>query len=122
MNEIYSDWNRIRYIHHRDQYFKVDAPHILDSSPQRTPLLLQAGTSPAGIAFAARHAEAVLVSAPSPHILSPRVASIRTEAAKNGRDPLSVKVFAVLTPVVGRMDEEAKAKYDIALRFASEEA
>ncbi|KAH6652961.1 putative dibenzothiophene desulfurization enzyme A [Truncatella angustata] len=121
-NEVYSDWNRIRYIHHHGENFKVDAPHILDPSPQRTPFLFQAGTSPAGIAFAAKHAEAVFVAAASPHILAPRVAAIRAEAAKLGRDPSSVKVFAVVTPIIGTTDLEAQKKYERALEFASPEA
>ncbi len=43
--EIYSDYNKIRSIHHHGKYFSIDAPHILDPSPQRTPFLFQAGTS-----------------------------------------------------------------------------
>lgn len=78
--------------------------------------------SRAGIAFAARHAEGTFVSALSAHILAPRVAAIRAEAAKLGRDPQSIKVFAMMTPIVGRTDEEAQAKYARALAYADEEA
>ena len=45
-NEVYADFDRIRWIKHDSPNFHVDAPHILDPSPQRTPFLLQAGTSP----------------------------------------------------------------------------
>lgn len=62
------------------------------------------------------------MSAPSPHILAPRVAAIRAEAAKQGRDPQSVKIFATVTPILGRTDEEAQRKYERALEYASEEA
>ncbi|KAF2815550.1 putative dibenzothiophene desulfurization enzyme A [Mytilinidion resinicola] len=120
-SEVYADFDRIRFIHHRSATFKLDAPHILDPSPQRTPFLFQAGTSSAGMEFASTHAEGVFVAAPSPHILAPRVANIRARAAALGRDPKSVKVFAVITPVIGRTDEEAKAKYEEALKYASVE-
>ncbi|KAI8296968.1 Dimethyl-sulfide monooxygenase [Colletotrichum sp. SAR11_240] len=73
----------------------------------------------AGIAFAAKHAEAIMVSGLSPHILAPRVAAIRKKAAEFGRDPRSVKIFAVVTPIIGRTDEEATAKYEEALKYAS---
>lgn len=119
---VYADPSRIKYIHHHGEHFQFDGPHILDPSPQRTPFLFQAGTSPAGVAFGAKHAEGIFVSAPSPHILAPRIQAIREEAAKNGRDPRSVKVFAILTPIVGRTEEEAQAKYREALANASEEA
>ena len=92
---MYADPSRINYIHHHGEHFKFDGPHILDPSPQRTPFLFQAGTSPAGVAFGAKHAEGIFVSAPSPHILA---------------------------PIVGRTDEEAQEKYRDALKYASEEA
>jgi alkanesulfonate monooxygenase SsuD/methylene tetrahydromethanopterin reductase-like flavin-dependent oxidoreductase (luciferase family) len=118
---VYTDPTQIRTVHHSSENFTLDAPHILDPSPQRTPFLFQAGTSPAGIAFGAKHAEGIFVSAPSPHILAPRVKAIREAAAKNGRDPASLKVFAIFTPILGRTEEEAKAKYGEALKFASAE-
>lgn len=37
------------------------ARNQLHPSPQRTPVLFQAGTSKAGMAFAARHAEAIYI-------------------------------------------------------------
>lgn len=54
----------------------------------------------------------------SPHILAPRVKDIRASAAAAGRDPKSVKVFAVITPILGRTEEEAKQKYEDAKRYA----
>jgi alkanesulfonate monooxygenase SsuD/methylene tetrahydromethanopterin reductase-like flavin-dependent oxidoreductase (luciferase family) len=71
------------------------------------------------MAFAAGHAEGVFVSALSPHILAPRVANIRAEAAKLGRDPQSIKIFAVITPIIGTTEEEAQAKYQEALKYTS---
>ncbi|KAF7556423.1 hypothetical protein G7Z17_g1384 [Cylindrodendrum hubeiense] len=121
-NEVYADPNKIRWIKYKSANFNIDAPHILDPSPQRTPFLLQAGTSSAGIAFAGKHAEAVMVAALSPHILAPRVAEIRAKAAQFGRDHRSIKVFAVVTPVIGRTDEEAQEKYQTALAHSSAEA
>ncbi|KAM0550262.1 hypothetical protein ACHAPJ_008931 [Fusarium lateritium] len=83
---------------------------------------MQAGTSPAGIDFAAKHAEAVMVVAPSPHILAPRVAPIRKRASELGRNPYHVKVFAVVTPIIGKTSEEAQVKYQRALEYANAEA
>lgn len=45
-NEIYVNPDRVRWIEHHSENFTLNAPHILDPSPQRTPFLLQAGTSP----------------------------------------------------------------------------
>ncbi|KAF2115390.1 putative dibenzothiophene desulfurization enzyme A [Lophiotrema nucula] len=120
--EVYADFERIRYIRHKSDNLDISGPHILDPSPQRTPFLFQAGTSSAGMKFAATHSEGVFVAAPSPHILAPRVANIRATAAALGRDPQSIKIFAVVTPIIGRTDAEAQEKYKRALEFASTEA
>ncbi|PLB54110.1 bacterial luciferase-like protein, partial [Aspergillus steynii IBT 23096] len=71
--------------------------------------------------FGVTHAEGIFVVGLSPHILAPRVQKIRETEAAAGRDPSSVKVFASITPVIGRTREEAQAKYDEALQYASEE-
>lgn len=91
----------------------------MDPSPQRTPFLFQAGTSPAGSAFASTHAEAIFVSSHSPKVLAPKIAKIRELAAARGRDPASLKFFGTFTPILGRTDEEAKEKYDEARKYAS---
>lgn len=57
----------------------------------------------------------------SPQILAPRVKALRAKAAEVGRDPQSLKIFATLTPVIGKTHEEAEAKYQEALKYASYE-
>lgn len=121
-HEIYSDPSRIKVVRHHGENFNVEAPHILDPSPQRTPFLFQAGTSSAGIAFGAKHSEGIFVSALSPQILAPRVAKLRATAAAAGRDPRSLKVFAVITPIIGHTEEEARSKYEEARNYTSYEA
>ncbi|KAF5518624.1 Dimethyl-sulfide monooxygenase [Colletotrichum aenigma] len=115
-NGIYSDYSQIRPIHHHGK-FHVDAPFLTDPSPQRTPVLFQAGTSPAGIKFGSTHAEGIFVAGLSPHVVAPRVKAIREGAIAAGRDPYSVKVFAMITPIIGKDDEDAKRKYEEALKY-----
>ena len=91
----------------------------MDPSPQRTPFLFQAGTSAAGSAFAATHAEAIFVSAHSPKVLRPKIDKIRALAAERGRDPQSIKFFGTFTPIIGRTDQEAQEKYEQLKKYAS---
>jgi alkanesulfonate monooxygenase SsuD/methylene tetrahydromethanopterin reductase-like flavin-dependent oxidoreductase (luciferase family) len=91
----------------------------VDPSPQRTPLLFQAGTSSAGSEFASTHAEAIFVSSHSPLILRPKIDNIRKLAAEKGRDPQSIKFFATFTPILGRTDEEAHEKYAELKKYVS---
>ncbi|KAF2845157.1 coenzyme dependent N5,N10-methylene tetrahydromethanopterin reductase [Plenodomus tracheiphilus IPT5] len=116
----YIDPSKIRTINHSGKYFNLESRHIVDPSPQRTPFLFQAGTSSAGSEFAATHAEAIFVSSHSPTVLRPKVDKIRQLAAEKGRDPQSIKVFATVTPILGRTDEEAQQKYEELKNYASE--
>src|SRR5207237_472034 len=86
--------------------------HLTEPSPQRTPVLYQAGTAPRGRQFAAQHAECVFMSGPSAKIIGPRVAAIRELAAAAGRDPKEVLMFSMFTVILGRTEAEAKAKYE----------
>ncbi|PKY01989.1 Nitrilotriacetate monooxygenase component A/pristinamycin IIA synthase subunit A [Aspergillus campestris IBT 28561] len=117
--DTYADPSKIRPINHKGKYFQLNTPHIVDPSPQRTPFLFQAGTSSAGSSFAATHAEAIFVSGHSASVLRPKIAHIRQLASERGRDPRSIKVFATFTPIVGRTDAEAAAKYEAARANAS---
>ncbi|KAJ5938520.1 Nitrilotriacetate monooxygenase component A/pristinamycin IIA synthase subunit A [Penicillium verhagenii] len=117
--DSYINPEKIRTIHHRGKYFSLNTRHIVDPSPQRTPFLFQAGTSPAGADFASTHAEAIFVSSHSPEILRPKIENIRKQAAKLGRDPQSIKFFGTFTPIVGRTDEDAQEKYEELKKHAS---
>ncbi|KAH8170331.1 luciferase-like monooxygenase domain-containing protein [Sarocladium implicatum] len=118
-NDSYADPDKIRTIHHHGKYYDLDTKHIVDPSPQRTPFLFQAGTSPAGSAFASTHAEGIFVSSHSPSLLRPKIQEIRRQAAGLGRDPQSIKFFATFTPIIGRTEEEAQAKYEELKKYAS---
>ena len=86
--------------------------HPTHPSPQRTPVLFQAGASKSGIEFAGKHAEALYCGSLLPPITAKYVKTVRAEAAKNGRDPSTIKFFAGISPIVGRTLEEAQAKYE----------
>lgn len=118
-NDSYVDPDKVRQINHKGKYFTLNTRHIVDPSPQRTPFLFQAGTSAAGSSFAATHAEAIFVSSHSPAVLRPKIANIRRLASEQGRDPASIKFFATFTPIIGRTDEEARAKYEEVKKYAS---
>lgn len=118
---VYSDPSLVREINHEGKYFNVPGPHICQPSPQRTPVIMQAGTSKAGKAFAAKHAEAIFVSAHSPTAVANSVFEIRQQAANLGRDPESIKFLAKMCPILGNTLEEAQAKYDDYVQYGDAE-
>ncbi|KAF2122067.1 putative xenobiotic compound monooxygenase, DszA family [Lophiotrema nucula] len=109
---IYTDPARVREINHKGKYYTVPGPHICQPSPQRTPLLLQAGTSKAGKTFAAQHAEAIFVAGHSPGVVAKNVKEVRELAKEFGRDPQDVKFLALICPIIGRTEEEAQKKFE----------
>ena len=99
----------VHRVRHQGPHYKLDAIHLCEPSPQRTPVLYQAGTSPAGRAFAGRHAECVFMSGPSKQVITPRVAAVRAAVREAGRDPAAVKIFGMMTTIVAPTDAEAQA-------------
>ncbi|PIS99379.1 5,10-methylene tetrahydromethanopterin reductase [Bradyrhizobium nitroreducens] len=109
---IFTDPSKVHRINHESANYRINNTiHLSEPSPQRTPVLYQAGTSPRGRQFAAKHAECVFMSGPSAKIIAPRVAAIRQEAAALGRDPAEILMFNMMTIILGNTEAEAAAKY-----------
>src|SRR6195256_3535697 len=108
---IFTDPSKVHRVSHEGSNCRLNAIHLAEPSPQRTPLLYQAGTSPRGRQFAAQHAECVFMSGPSAKVIAPRVAAIRALAAEAGRNPAEILMFSMMTIILGRTEAEAAAKY-----------
>ena len=106
---IYADPAKVHDIDHHGKYFDVPGAFLCEPSPQRTPVIFQAGSSPRGQEFAAKHAECVFIIAPTARIARRSVDSLREQVERAGRDPRSVQVLAGLTAVVRSSDDEARA-------------
>ncbi|MCU1557285.1 MAG: monooxygenase [Microbacteriaceae bacterium] len=115
----YSDPSKVHKIHHVGERYSVEGPHLPSPSPQRTPLLYQAGSSASGRRFAARHAEAVFIIAPSPAIAREQIEETRRFAVENGRRAEDVKFFQGLSFVIGETEAEAQAKAEEYERYVS---
>ncbi|KAK4210873.1 dimethyl-sulfide monooxygenase [Rhypophila decipiens] len=122
-SKIYTSPQLVREINHTGKFFNVPGPSITQPSPQRTPLILQAGTSKSGKQFAAQHAEAIFVSAHSPSVVKSNIAEVRQLAKeKFGRDgAANIKVLALVTAVLGKTEDEARAKWEEYKSYASTE-
>jgi FMN-dependent oxidoreductase (nitrilotriacetate monooxygenase family) len=119
---VFADPARIHRIRHEGRFYRVDAIHLSEPSPQRTPVLYQAGASTSGRGFAAAHAECVFINGPSPQVVAPQVADIRRRAIGFGRDPNDILIFTLATVITGRDEAEAQAKHAEYRRFVDFEA
>lgn len=77
----YARGERVRPIAHEGTHYRVQGPHVCAPSPQRSPVLIQAGWSGRGRAFAAKHAEVVFVAKSDPHEIRAGLDEIRRLAA-----------------------------------------
>jgi long-chain alkane monooxygenase len=119
---IFADPAKVHKIRHEGPYYRVDAIHLCEPSPQRTPVLFQAGASGRGRDFAATHAECVFISGPKKEVVAPYVADLRRRAALRGRGAADIAVFAMATVITGRDASEAAAKHEEYRLYVNHEA
>ncbi|MFJ3383775.1 MULTISPECIES: LLM class flavin-dependent oxidoreductase [unclassified Curtobacterium] len=119
-NGVFTDPAKVHPIEHHGKHFDVPGIHLSEPSVQRTPVIYQAGASPRGVAFAAEHAEAVFVGAPTLPQLAATVTKIRDALEAAGRDRYAAKIYTLLTIITDATDELAQAKYEDYLSYASE--
>jgi FMN-dependent oxidoreductase (nitrilotriacetate monooxygenase family) len=114
--------DRVRAIDHRGPHFGSAGPHVSFPSPQRTPLLIQAGWSSRGKKFGARHAEIVFVGDSDPAAVRQGMQEIRDLAAEQGRDGGDIKALAGAQVIVGKTRATAEAKLADYQRYYRPEA
>jgi FMN-dependent oxidoreductase (nitrilotriacetate monooxygenase family) len=106
----FADGSKIHTVDHRGKHFRVRGPLNVPPSPQGRPLLVQAGSSDDGKAFAARYAEAVFTAQQTLADGQAFYADLKAQAVKLGRDPDQLKVLPGLVAVIGSTESEAKAR------------
>ncbi|MHA7156170.1 NtaA/DmoA family FMN-dependent monooxygenase [Arthrobacter sp. TMN-50] len=106
----HADPSKVHKINHQGARYSVEGPHLVAPSPQRTPLLFQAGSSGRGQHFAAANAEAAFLFAPNVDYARKTTASVRALARELGRRDDDIKFFAGLSFVVGSTEAEVSRK------------
>lgn len=112
----FADPALVRRIRHEGRQYRLDAHHLCEPSPQRTPVLYQAGASARGQQFAARHAECVFLNGGPAADVAKQIAALRALAA-----PRELRVFVGATLVMGRTEAEAAEKLAEYRRHSSAE-
>jgi alkanesulfonate monooxygenase SsuD/methylene tetrahydromethanopterin reductase-like flavin-dependent oxidoreductase (luciferase family) len=113
------DPSKVHKIEYNGNYLKFSGSGQTHPSPQRTPLIFQAGASKSGIAFGGKHAEAIFCSHSTIADCKKYTKAVRESAAEHGRDPQSIKFFLGAMPFLGRTKEEAEEKFASAKKRAS---
>ena len=106
----YVDPDRIRSVEFSGAQFDVRGFATLPAGPQGHPILLQAGDSPEGRAFGARHADALFTLHASLEDGQRYYADVKGRAKSYGRDPDQLKVFPAAAFVIGDSADDAQDK------------
>jgi FMN-dependent oxidoreductase (nitrilotriacetate monooxygenase family) len=119
---LYADPARVHEIHHDGRYYSAHGYFNCEPSPQRTPVLLQAGSSATGRAFAAANAELVFLQGRDANTLREQVSDLRARAVEQGRGADSIKGIVGLSVVPGRSRAHAQEKLEEYLSYVNPEA
>ena len=119
---VYADPNRVRPIAHRGPYFSVSGYFNCEPSPQRTPVIIQAGASPAGRSFAGANAEVSFLQGKDATMLRAQVEGLRAAAVAAGGAPDSVKGISGLSVVTAPSQEQAQERLEEYLSWVDADA
>ena len=118
---IYADPAHVHSIEHVGRFYRCAGPSCVEPSPQRIPVLFQAGTSQDGRGFAARNAEALFIAAKNPQGAAKVIEDMRNLARENARFPEDLLVFQHINCIVGATEAEARRKAMEAVEYLSDE-
>lgn len=118
---VFADPAKVHRVNHDGPWFKCLGPLHVPPSPQGHPVMIQAGSSPRGIRFAARHAEVHFAVPGRLEQMTEHRDRLDEALVAAGRDPGEVKVLWGVTPILGSSDGEALARQQEILDHASVE-
>jgi FMN-dependent oxidoreductase (nitrilotriacetate monooxygenase family) len=117
-SDRFADPDKVHRLDHSGKYFKSKGPLPVPRSQQGHPVILQAGQSGRGQAFAARWAELVFASYPNLEGGRKQYAALKKAIADAGRDPDQVKIAPAVKFVVGESEQHARDKLALAASTA----
>jgi FMN-dependent oxidoreductase (nitrilotriacetate monooxygenase family) len=105
---VFADFTKVHTIDHDGQFFRVRGP--LNTAPLASePVMVQAGASGRGQAFAGQNSDVILQLASTPERMKAYRESIRQSAASAGRNPDDITVLFVVQPIVTANVEESRS-------------
>lgn len=109
---VFADTTKIRYANYKGRYVASRGPLSIPRSPQGRPVIMQAGSSDRGRAFAARWAEMIFCSPATKAAALAYRSDIRARMEAIGRNPDECAVLPSFTVVLGETEAIAKEKAD----------
>ncbi|MEP9380484.1 NtaA/DmoA family FMN-dependent monooxygenase [Aquabacter sp. CN5-332] len=117
-----ADPAKVRPINHNGQFFKVKGPLSVLPSPQRHPVVIQAGGSPRGTRAAAHVADHVFGLTKSVPLMQQQRNDLDAALRAEGRDPEEVGILWSMRAIVADTEAEAQALRERLIEGVSREA
>jgi FMN-dependent oxidoreductase (nitrilotriacetate monooxygenase family) len=109
----FADGSKVHRLDHQGEFFRSRGPFTVPRSAQGHPVVIQAGQSGRGRRFAGRWGEVIFATAPNVAFGKRSYADLKEEAASAGRDPDSMVICNLVTPVCAETKTAAEDKMAI---------
>lgn len=103
----FADTQKIRQSNQKGQWYSSEGPLNVPRPPQGYPVLIQAGSSSRGQAFAARAGEVIFTAQPTLKSAQAFYKNVKAGLSSYARDPQSMKVMPGISPIIGSTEQEA---------------
>ncbi|MEV0846082.1 LLM class flavin-dependent oxidoreductase [Streptomyces sp. NPDC049954] len=118
---VFADPAKVHRTTFNGDFFDVDGTFTVPASPQGHPVLLQAGQSGRGLAFAGRWADVVFTAFRDVEKGTKAYRAIKDAVSAAGRDPEQVAVTPAMGVIVAETEELALAKEKVVRGLARQE-
>ncbi|MCW2602453.1 MAG: dibenzothiophene desulfurization enzyme [Pseudonocardiales bacterium] len=109
---LFADHTKVHSIDFKGKWFSSRGPLNSIPSPQQSPVICQAGGSPAGRNLAAKHADTIVASVASVEQMREYRADMDVRLAHAGRKRSDCKILFVASPVLADTQREAQDRYE----------
>lgn len=107
---VFVDPEKVHAIDFKGRFFSSRGPLNTARPPQGRPVLIQAGGSPQGRHFAAKHMDSVIVAVSTIAEMKEFRSDMRARLTAQGRSPDACKVMFVCEPTLGETNAEAEER------------
>jgi FMN-dependent oxidoreductase (nitrilotriacetate monooxygenase family) len=118
---VWADRAKLHAPRFEGEHYHVAGILPFPRSPQGHPVLVQAGSSAAGVSLAARHAELVFTRQPTVEAAAAFRGELRAQAAAAGRPPDHLHILPALAYTLGGTEAEARERQEQLEALASPE-
>ena len=120
--QFFADPDKVHELNYVGEHFRCRGPSQLPRSPQEIPVIFQAGQSPRGRQFAARHAEGIFTISPDLPAMQAYYRDVKDRVLGEGRQESDLAILTGIFPIVGSSEFVVREKYEQLIELATAEA